>query len=176
MMQQSTITVPKMREISIDKITLNIGTGMPGEKLEKAMKLLEKIAQSKPVSTSTKKRIPTWGVRPGLEIGAKVTLRGRKAEEILSRLLKARGNDLAESKFDSTGNVSFGVQEYIEIPGIEYDSTIGIIGLEVAVTFKRPGFRLRYKSRRSRSIPRRHAISKEEAINFMKERFKVKVE
>ena len=54
-----------MRKIKIEKITLNIGTGMPGEKLEKALKLLQKISQSKPVSRKTKKRIPTWGVRPG---------------------------------------------------------------------------------------------------------------
>ncbi len=177
-MQQKASLVQEnpMRMIKIEKITLNIGTGMPGEKLEKALKLLQKISQSKPVSTKTKKRIPTWGVRPGLEIGAKVTIRGKKAEEILSRLLKSRSDILASSKFDNAGNLAFGIPEYIEIPGVEYDSSIGIIGLEVAVTLMRPGFRIRHRSRKRLSIPKSHAITKEEAISFMKEKFNVKVE
>ena len=169
-------TENRMRMIKIEKLTLNIGTGMPGEKLEKALKLLNKVSQSKPVSTVTKKRIPTWGVRPGLEIGAKVTLRGKKAEELLTRLLKAKGNVLPSSKFDRTGNFSFGVAEYIDIPGVEYDATIGITGLEIAVTLMRPGFRIRSRQRKRKSIPESHAITKEDAINFMKDKFKVKVE
>lgn len=173
---QQLITEHPMRRIKIEKVTLNIGTGMPGEKLEKALKLLEKIAQGKPVPTKTKKRIPTWGIRPGLEIGAKVTIRGRKAEEVLVRLLKAKNDILPSTKFDDAGNVAFGIQEYIEIPGVEYDASIGIIGLEVAVTLARPGFRIRNRARRRTSIPRSHAITKEEAINFMKQTLKVKVE
>ena len=166
----------KMRQIKIEKITLNIGTGMPGEALEKALKLLNKIAQNKPVSTKTKKRIPTWGVRPGLEIGAKVNVRGRKAEEILTNLLKAKSNILKESNFDTTGNFSFGIAEYIDIPGIEYDSSIGIIGFEIAVTLMRPGFRIRSRQRKSRSVPKKHKITKEDAMKFMKEKFKVVIE
>ena len=171
-MQQKTSLIQEnpMRMIKIEKITLNIGTGMPGDKLEKALKLLQKISQSKPVSTKTKKRIPTWGVRPGLEIGAKVTIRGNKAEEILSRLLKSKSDTLTPSKFDNAGNLAFGIPEYIEIPGIEYDSSIGIIGLEVAVTLMRPGFRIRHRSRKKLSIPKSHSITKEEALNFMKEK------
>ncbi|MEK6839815.1 MAG: 50S ribosomal protein L5 [Nanoarchaeota archaeon] len=165
-----------MRNIRVEKITLNIGTGMPGEKLEKALKLLQKISQSKPVSRKTKKRIPTWGVRPGLEIGAKVTIRGKKAEELLVRLLKARADSLPASKFDITGNLAFGIPEYIEIPGVEYDATIGIIGLEVAVTLMRPGFRIRSRARKRMSIPKKHMITKEEAMEYMKSKFQTRIE
>src|SRR3989344_1673269 len=103
----------RMREIGIEKVSLNIGTGGPGEKLEKALKLLEKITGSKPVQTKTKLRIPTWGVRPGLVIGCKVTLRGKKAEELLGRLLKGVGNKLNKASFDNEGNVAFGIHEYL---------------------------------------------------------------
>jgi large subunit ribosomal protein L5 len=175
-MVTSTMTENKMREIRVEKITMNIGTGMPGEKLEKARKLLEKIAQSKPVSTRTKKRIPTWGVRPGLEIGAKVTLRGKKAEEVLARLLKAKANTLPNTKFDQSGNLAFGLHEYLDIPGVQYDASIGIIGLEVAVTLMRPGFRIRSRARKQKRIPTRHRISKEESMKFMQQKFGVKVE
>jgi large subunit ribosomal protein L5 len=170
------VTENKMREIRVEKITMNIGTGMPGEKLEKARKLLEMIAKSKPVSTRTKKRIPTWGVRPGLEIGAKVTLRGKKAEEVLASLLKAKANTLPPTKFDQSGNLAFGLHEYLDIPGVTYDASIGIIGLEVAVTLMRPGFRIRSRARKQRSIPTRHRISKEESMKFMQQKFGVKVE
>ena len=78
-----------MKEIRIEKITLNIGTGKPGPELDKAKILLEKISGRKSIETKTTKRIPGWKIRPGLPIGAKVTLRGKKAVEVLSNELKS---------------------------------------------------------------------------------------
>ena len=165
-----------MRQIKIEKITLNIGTGGPGDKLEKALKLLKKVSDATPVKTKTKKRIPTWGIRPNLEIGAKITVRGKKAEEILKRLLVAKKNKLMKQKFDKFGNLSFGLEEYLSIPGVEYDASIGIIGLECAVTLRRNGFRIARRRLQSRSIPARHSISQEESIQFMKEKFNITIE
>ncbi len=165
-----------MRQIKVEKITLNMGAGGPGDKLEKALKLLKKIADATPIKTKTKKRIPTWGIRPNLEIGAKVTLRGRKAEEILKRLLTAKKNKLLKKKFDKFGNISFGVEEYISIPGVDYDASIGIIGLECAVTLKRPGFRIARRRLQPRPVPNRHSISPEESMQFMKEKFNITIE
>ena len=163
-----------MQHITISKLTLNIGAGEPGDKLSKAVKLLEFISQAKPVKTKTKKRIPTWGIRPGLAIGAKVTLRGKKAEEILKTLLKALDQKLPESKFDPRGNFSFGIKEYIDIPGIEYDPSIGILGLEAAVTLARPGFRIAHRLKSSKLGPRQR-ITKEQALTFMKEKFNIQI-
>ena len=42
----------------------------------------------------------------------------------------------------SENNFSFGIKEYIEIPGAEYQRDIGIIGLDVKVVFKRSGRRV----------------------------------
>ena len=53
---------------------------------------------AKPVPTKTNKRIPTWEIRPGLQIGCKVTLRGKKAEELLKRLLEAKDKSLDLNK------------------------------------------------------------------------------
>lgn len=165
-----------MRQIKIEKITLNMGTGGPGDKLEKALKLLKKVADAKPVKTKTKKRIPTWGIRPNLEIGAKVTLRGKKAEEILKRLLVAKKNKLSSRKFDKFGNLSFGVEEYISVPGVEYDATIGIIGFECAVSLRRNGFRIARRHIKQHAIPTRHRITPEESMKFMKEKFNITIE
>ena len=164
-----------MKEVRIEKPTLNIGTGEPGDKLEKAKRLLAKITESKPIETKAKKRIPTWGVRPGLKIGCKVTLRKKRAEEVLARILVAKENKLEESKFDKEGNVSFGIKEYLEVPGVDYDPQIGIIGLEMAVTLERMGFRIKRRHNQKRRIKQKQRITKEEAIRFMQEKFKVKV-
>jgi ATP-dependent Lon protease len=65
-----------MQRIRIDKLTLNIGAGKDAPLLEKGVKLITQIAGVKPVKTITQKRIPGWGLRPGLPIGCKITLRG----------------------------------------------------------------------------------------------------
>ena len=48
----------KMKEPRIEKVTLNIGIGESGDKLEKAMKLLGVITNRKPIQTKTMERIP----------------------------------------------------------------------------------------------------------------------
>jgi len=164
-----------MRDISIEKVTLNIGVGGPGEKLEKAMKLLNSISGLKSVQTISNKRIPTWGLRPNLPIACKVTIRGKKAEVLLKRLLHAVDNKLPIRKFDKFGNFSFGVPEYIDIPDVPYDPSIGVIGLEAAVTLERPGFRIKRRSLKRRKVGNKHIITKEQAIDFMKNNFKLDI-
>ena len=144
--------------------------------IEKVMVLLEKITNSKPKKTFTKKRIPTWNIRPGLSIGCKVTLRGKEAELILKRLLHPINNTLKSTQFDDKGNFSFGIKEYIDIPDVKYEVNLGIIGLEVAVTLKRPGFRIKIRKIRQSNIPKKHQISKQQSIEFMKEKFNTNVE
>jgi len=122
------------------------------------------------------KRIPTWGVRPGLEIAAKVTLRKEKAISVLQRLFAAVNNTLNSRNFDNNGNFSFGLKEYIEIPGLDYIVEVGIIGLECAVTLKRPGFRVKRRSLKTRKVPMKHRITKQESIDFIQDKFKIKVE
>lgn len=165
----------KMKEIRIEKLTLNMGTGGAGEKLEKAIKLLTNISGMKPVENKSKKRIPTWGVRPGLTVGTKVTLRGKKAEELLRRLLSALDNSLSINSFDDKGSVSFGIPEYIDIPKIEYIVEIGIMGLEASLTLERKGFRIKKRKYLRRKIGHNQEISKGDAINFMKSNFNIKL-
>lgn len=164
-----------MKQISIEKVTLNIGAGKDQTKLEKGMKLIKSIADNTPVKTFTKKRIQEWGLRPGLPIGCKLTLRKKKALDLLKRLLEAKDNTLQISNLDNEGNISFGISEYIDIPGVKYDPDIGIMGLQVCITLKRNGFRIRRRILKRRVIPRKHRIKKEEAIDFMKNTFNLKV-
>ena len=164
-----------MRDIRIEKVTLNIGAGKDQTRLEKGMVLLKSITDSIPVKTITKKRIQEWGLRPGLPIGCKLTLRKNKAIKMLPRLLGAVDNRLSEKQFDQNGNIAFGIHEYIEIPGAKYDPKIGIMGLEVCVTLERPGYRIKRRRILARKIPPKHSISKQEAINFMSKQFNLKI-
>ncbi len=161
----------KMRELRIEKVTLNIGTGEAGEKLEKAQNLLKTITGAKPIILSATKRIPTWGVRPGLELGTKVTLRGKKAEEVLARIFQAKDNILDEKSFDNQGNFAMGLTEYIDIEGLTYMPEIGTMGLDIAVTLERKGFRIKRRKYFKKSVPAKHRISKEEAVEFIKSKF-----
>ena len=156
-----------MRKIRIEKITLNVGAGKDEDMLKKGLKLLKKLSGVEPLKAITKKRIPAWGLRPGLAIGCKITLRGLSAVELLKRLLKARENKLNIKQFDNEGNVSFGIPEYIDIPGLAYDPDIKIMGLEVAVTLERPGYHVKRRKVQRRSIPKSHRIGKEEAAQWM---------
>lgn len=165
-----------MRDIRIEKVTLNIGAGKDQSKLEKGMALLNSIASAVPVKTITSKRIQEWGLRPGLPIGCKLTLRKEKATNLLPRLLGAVDNKLLERQFDDNGNVAFGIREYIEIPGSKYDPNIGIMGFEVCITLERPGYRIKRRRLLPRKISSRHRISKQDAIGFMVKNFDVKVE
>lgn len=164
-----------MREIKIAQVSLNIGAGKDEDKLKKGLKLLKKISGQTPVQTITKKRIPTWDLRPGLAIGAKVNIRKNK-EELLKRLLAAKGNALFKKNFDNQGSFSFGIPEYIDITGVEYDHELKIMGLEVAVTLERPGFRIKKRKIHAKKIGKNHRISKEEAIQFIQKKFDTKVE
>lgn len=164
-----------MQQIRLEKLTFNIGTGGPGEKMDKAIKLLTHLSGMKPVQTKTKKRIPGWAIRPGLSIGCKVTMRGEKAEKFLARLLEAKSKTLKPSNFDDNGNFSFGILEYLDVPGIEYDIQIGIIGFEVAVTLSRRGFRISKRRIHSKKLPRKIRITKDEAIIFMKSNYSIRV-
>ena len=164
-----------MKAIKIEKVTLNVGAGKEQSKLEKGIVLLKNITGINPVKTFTNKRIPTWGLRPGLPIGCKLTLRKKNAEEILSRLLDAKDNKLTLHQFDKEGNIAFGIHEYIDIPGTKYDPKIGIMGLEVCVTLERSGFRIKRRRIMKRKIPNKHRITKEDAMEFMKKKFNVEI-
>lgn len=164
-----------MQKIRVEKITLNIGAGKDEARLKKGIRLLKMITGIEPVKTITYKRVPTWGLRPNLAIGCKITLRGKKAQELLKRLLEAKDNTLKRSQFDATGNFSFGIHEYVDVPDIKYDPEIKIMGFEIAVTLERPGFHVKKRKIRSRRIPKRHKISANEAISFMKTDFNLKI-
>lgn len=161
-----------MKDIRIEKITLNIGCGTKTP-VDTAVTVLNHVSGGKVVVTKTRKRT-TFNVPKNKAIGAKITMR-KDADSFLKRLLVAKDNRLKKSSFDNTGNFSFGVKEYIDVPGTEYDPKLGVLGFDVCVTLERPGYRVKRK-RLPRKLGKGHVISRDDAMDFAKKKFGIEVE
>jgi large subunit ribosomal protein L5 len=165
-----------MEEVKIAKATINIGVGEGGEKLARAEKLITTITNQKPVRTYSKVTNPEFGIRKGQPIACKVTLRDVKAFDAVQMVLDGVGNQLKPSQFDNQGNVSFGIEEHIDIPGMRYDPDIGIFGMNVSITFEKPGYRIKRRKIQRKKIPKKHQVTPEETREFMQKKFQVKIE
>jgi large subunit ribosomal protein L5 len=163
--------INKMREVKIEKVVLS--TGGSGDKLDKGMRLLKLISNRQPIKIKSKKRIPSLNVRPGLEVGCKVTIR-KNFQQLLKNLLLAINNEIKESQIENN-HFSFGIHEYIEIPGTEYQRDIGILGLNVTIDFTRTGKRVAMKKIKRSAIPKRQEVTKEEIVEYMKKNFETKI-
>ena len=166
----------QMESVKIAKATVNIGVGESGERLARAEQLLINILDQKPVRTISKVTNPEFGIRRGQPIACKVTLRNEKADKAVKMVLDGIGNNLKASQFDAQGNVAFGIEEHIDIPGMRYDPDIGIFGMNVAVTFEKPGYRIKRRKIQHKRIPNKHQVTKEETMEFMKKEFQVNIE
>ncbi len=159
----------------IAKVTVNIGVGEGGERLEKAEKVVSKLTGLKPMRTFGKVNNRDLGVRPGMPIGCKVTLRGEGAEDFVRRALYTRNNRIFGWSFDNQGNLQFGVADHTTFEGERYDPDIGVFGMDVALTLEKPGHRIKHRRLLARKVPMRHRVTREEAVAFLTEKFNLEV-
>ena len=97
--KKATIPNPMMLP-HIEKVTINIGVGEAGERLEKAETVLEDITKHKPVQTLSKTVSKDLALRKRMPIGCKVTLRGTDAKTFLKQAFETRENKIGEYAFD----------------------------------------------------------------------------
>lgn len=164
-----------MREIRIEKVVVNIGTGEGGEELQKAERVLEMVTGQTPVRNLAQKTSRDFGVRKGTPIGAKVTLRGEDARSFLETAFWVRNNVIPEYSFDDEGNLNLGIPDYTDFPDHRYDPDIGIFGMDVAVVLERPGYRLKRRRMNPQRVPDRHRIGRGEAMDWIESNFDVEV-
>ncbi len=133
----SPMQVPRIEKVSV---SMGVGEAIQNKKLlESALKELEQITGQKAVKTKARKSISNFKLRAGMEIGAKVSLRGAYMWEFLDRLLNValpRVKDFRgvnPNAFDGHGNYSLGITEQIIFPEIDYDKIERISGLNVAI-------------------------------------------
>lgn len=157
------------KKIFLEKVVINIGCGGDMEKIERAKKLLEKMFPNRKVAITYSKKRSTFGVPKGKPIGVMLTLRGNEAIEFAKKVFRAYENKIPSSVFDDYGNFSLGIKKYIDL-GVKYDHTIGLLGMDVCFSLRRPGYRLK-----DGTISKKQRVTKEEAIKFVKEFFNVEV-
>lgn len=124
----------------ITKIVLNVGLGIVDKNVfESRVKDLAAISGQRPVVTKARKSISNFKVREGMNLGAKVTLRGRRMYEFLDRLLNAalprirdfRG--LSTRSFDGRGNYTIGLKEMDIFPEIDPNHSSGSQGMDIVI-------------------------------------------
>jgi large subunit ribosomal protein L5 len=156
-----------MRQIFISKVVVNMSLGTAGEPLAKAKTILEELTGQKPTDVLAKRTNRDFGLRQGEPMGCKVTLRGDKAKDFAKRALDVSDFQIPVSAVDHAGNVSFGISEHIQIPGVKYDPNLGIFGMDVCICTERPGFRINRRRRGRHKVPRRHRITPDEAMALL---------
>ncbi len=125
-----------------EKIVVNMGVGDAvgqASLLDGALRDLEQITGQKPLTTRAKKSIAGFKLREGQAIGAKVTLRGDRMWEFFDRLVSLaiprirdfRG--LPANSFDGRGNYTFGVNEQLIFPEIDYDKVDVTRGMDITI-------------------------------------------
>lgn len=157
------------------KVVVNVSIGSNIDRLKKIAGVLEELTGGKPSFRKAKRTIKEFGIRKGEYIAVMVTLRGQKAEQFLKRTLDAVNYRIKASSFDDLGNVCFGIKEHIHIPGVKYDPEIGIFGMDVCISVERPGYRVMRRKRTKSRVPKRHRVTKTEAMIFLKRNFGVEI-
>ena len=167
--KEKVLPMGPMRKLKVAKVTVNIGVGQSGDRLEKAEKVLAGLTNAKPVRTLSRHAVRDWNLREGQPIGVKVTLRGDNAVDFVKRALWTRNNRVAEWSFDKEGNLQFGIPDHTSFEGQKYNPEIGIFGMDIAVTIERPGFRIKHRGLLQRRIPPRHRVTRTESKEYLKE-------
>jgi large subunit ribosomal protein L5 len=129
--------IPKLEKVVIN---MSVGEAIQNSKaLEKAVDELTTISGQKPVITKAKKSIAAFKLREGMNIGAKVTLRGERMYVFLDKLFNVvlprirdfRG--LNRKSFDGRGNYNLGLREQLVFPEINFDKVDKARGMDIVI-------------------------------------------
>lgn len=127
----------------VAKVTVNVGIGKflkEQSRVDEIVETLTTITGQKPVMMKARKAIAGFKIREGLEVGVKVTLRGRRMWQFLDRLLLAtlpRVRDfqgIPVSSIDASGNCNIGIKEHMIFPEIIPEKVQTMFGLQIVVT------------------------------------------
>merc|ERR1711964_786844 len=163
-----------MRKIICDKLIINIAVGESGDRLTKAVKVLQQLSEQTPVENTACYTVRTFGIRRSEKIATHVTIRGEKAMDLIERGLKITDYEISQRHFSATGNFGFGVNEHIDL-GLKYDPNTGIYGMDFYIVLCRPGFRVNRKKRKGGRVGLNHKITKSEAIEWVRTKFQAEI-
>ena len=169
-------TAHPMRKPRVAKVSVNFAVGASGPELERARELCERITNQVPADGKAKESVRGFAIRKHEPIAVFTTLRGELAEEFLKKSFWALEDRISHRKFDSLGNLSFGISDHLTLPDIKYDPKIGVHGFNTTVVLERQGYRVKKRRLRPHKIPKKHNLTKEEGIAFFKHEYNLGVE
>jgi large subunit ribosomal protein L5 len=129
----------------LEKIVVNMGVGVATQEkkhLETAAEALSLITGQKPIITIARKAVSAFKLREGMQIGCKVTLRGRKMYEFLDRLISLalpRVRDfrgINRKAFDGNGSYSLGLSEQLVFPELNPDKFTRVQGMNITIVIR----------------------------------------
>jgi large subunit ribosomal protein L5 len=129
--------IPKLEKVVVN---MSVGEAIVNPKaLDAAVSELTAITGQKPVVAKAKKSIAAFKLRAGMNIAAKVTLRGDRMyvfvdklfNVVLPRIRDFRG--LPAKSFDGRGNYNLGLREQLVFPEINYDKVDKTRGMDVTI-------------------------------------------
>lgn len=131
-----------MQTPRIEKVVVAVGVGRLSKekgKSELVADRLAKITGQKAVQRGAKKAIATYKTRIGDVVGYQVTLRGRRAQDFLNRLIHValpRTKDfkgITPNAIDEMGNYTLGIKEHSVFPETADEELKDVFGLAVTV-------------------------------------------
>merc|ERR1711998_561672 len=159
-----------MRKVMCDKLIINIAVGESGDRLTKAVRVLQQLSDQTPVENVARYTVRTFGIRRNEKIATHVTVRGKKAMDLIEKGLKITDYEISAKHFSDSGNLGFGVNEHIDL-GLKYDPQTGIYGMDFFVVLKRPGYNVAKKKAKRGRMGVTHRVAKEDAMEWVRQTF-----
>lgn len=133
----------------LEKVIVNVGinrSSMEGKEIvEHISSVLGKITGQKPAFRPSRKSIANFKIRKGMVVGVMVTLRGRRMEAFLDRLVSyvfPRIRDFRGllPRFDGRGNYAVGLSEYSVFPEVPPPTDVKqLFGMQIQICIKAKG-------------------------------------
>lgn len=140
---QSTWKKKNLLEVPrVVKISVNVGMGLAKEDKaygDMVVQSLRQITGQQPIVTKARKSIASFKLREGMPVGAKVTLRGKRMEDFLTRVIHIvlpRVRDfrgVSPKGFDGRGNFTLGLTDHTVFPEISYDDVTRSHPLQITI-------------------------------------------
>merc|ERR1712220_1025 len=159
-----------MRKVQCDKLIINIAVGESGDRLTKAVRVLQQLSDQTPDENFARYTVRTFGIRRNEKIACHVTVRGDKAMDLIERGLKITDYEISAKHFYATGNFGFGVNEHIDL-GLKYDPQTGIYGMDFFICLKRPAYNVAKKKAKRGRFGISHRVTKEDAMEWVRQTF-----
>merc|ERR1711898_26001 len=143
-----------MRKVMCDKLVINIAVGESGDRLTKAVRVLQQLSNQTPVENFARYTVRTFGIRRNEKIACHVTIRGDAAMDLIERGLKITDYEISAKHFSATGNFGFGIN-----------------GMDFYVVLRRAGFNVAKKKAKRGRLGLSHLVTKNEAMEWVRQTF-----